>query len=533
MSSGVSALLQIGERTLFNNAQSIRIAGANIANVDAPGYSRRKPTITFERTTQMGAAANFGSGATISNVKRMTDQFLNKELLGRISDRASSESRDSLWTKVEEFFPLDGRGGIISTEMNNFTSALQDLAESPSDDSLRQRVVFAGSSLTDSINRTFKGIAGVQREGDNQIGYLVDDMNRLTGEIADLNSRISASEVAGQDNLSLRDSRDQTLRELAQFVSFDTVEQNDGTVTVSLSNGFALVNAGNARKIEFLDSPSFQPVGGYPPGMDGNPLRHLVFNFGDSTTRSDFDLTDIIAAGKGELSGLLSLRGTQAISDTSTFDTQGSLIDVAARVESVARHLLERFNESYMGNLADPNAPAVDMTGANPGPYALFSGATDDNANSLPDDLDPNVAYALRIGFGVQTPEKFAAAWDLDPGVGTSFGTGDAANIQQLLDMTKEVRNYNLGDFSANLRINGLIDETTSKVGSEKARSAADLEFDKDRETVVSELQASMSGVNLDEEFTKLINLQRQFQGASRLVKIGDELLASIVSILG
>lgn len=533
MTSGIGALLQIGERAIFNNSQAIRIVGANIANTNAPGYSRRKPNIVFDRSENIGTEANFGTGSNIENVMRMTDRYLNRELLSRLAATANSEVRTNFWSKVEEFFPMDNREGVISSEVTSFFSALEDLEESPADDSLRQRLIFAGSSLTDSINRTFRGIAGVQREADEQIGFLVEDVNRLSAEIADLNSRISSSEIAGQENLSMRDARDQTLRELAEFIDFDLIDQSDGSVTVALSNGFALVNGSTSRNIEFIDAPSFQPVGGYPPGLDGNPLRHLVFNFGDKTTRSDFDLTHVIAAGTGEIGGLLSLRGTQSVTDTSTFDTQGALLDVAARVESLARHFLERFNEAYMGELGNPAAPAVDLTGANPGPYGLFSGAADTNANNLPDDLSNNVAYALTIGFNISTPEQLAGAWDLDAGAGTQYAPGDASNLHQLIGLRSEVRAYNLGGFTANLKMDSLVDETVSAVGSQASRAQADYDFDRDRETVVSEMQASVSGVSLDEEFAELVQLQRLFEGSARMIRVGQELLESIVALLG
>jgi flagellar hook-associated protein 1 FlgK len=41
----------------------------------------------------------------------------------------------------------------------------------------------------------------------------------------------------------------------------------------------------------------------------------------------------------------------------------------------------------------------------------------------------------------------------------------------------------------------------------------------------------SLSGVNIDEETTNLIQFQRAFQAASRLIQVGDEMYQSVLAI--
>ena len=73
----------------------------------------------------------------------------------------------------------------------------------------------------------------------------------------------------------------------------------------------------------------------------------------------------------------------------------------------------------------------------------------------------------------------------------------------------------------------------TSQAGGLAARAADDAEIYSQRESQVRELQQSVSGVNLDEEFAKLINFQRGFEAAARMIRVGDELFSQILGLLG
>ena len=53
---------------------------------------------------------------------------------------------------------------------------------------------------------------------------------------------------------------------------------------------------------------------------------------------------------------------------------------------------------------------------------------------------------------------------------------------------------------------------------------------------VVSQLhnqQASTSGVNLDEELTKMLQYQRAYQAAARIINVQDDLVNRIINGLG
>lgn len=542
MSGSLGSLLNVSKSGLFAQTQAIRVTGANIANVNTTGYTRRVIQLQSSGSSNLEENA-YGTGVEVGQVRRSIDQFYNRQYWARISDRAAADVFNEVMGRAEANFSLDGETRTIGTELSEFFSAIADLQLNPSNIPLRQQIIDAGERLVESVRSTFDTLASLQREADSRIKAGVSEINRIAARIAELNTQIVASEVTAQQNLALRDQRDQLLTELSEQISYTTVERDDGAVMVNLANGFTLINGATAATLGYSYNPSFEPAGGYPPGLDGTPLGHIVYNFGDNATPSHIDITQTLAAGGGKIAGLLGVRGTQSITDTSTFDTSGALVASASRVEAIARDLLTRFNLSYLGADEDSvtgglQPSSFDLDGNSPDVYGLFSfdGASDDDGNGMPDDLDALGldSYARYIRFNISEPRELAAALDLDPADGaTDYATGDGSNLADLLALRDEQVNYSVGNFQAAATIEELYDLTASYVGGQKATAASNLEVYQDREAQLRELRSSVSGVNLDEEFANLISYQRAFEGSARIVRIGDQLMQEILALIG
>ena len=549
---GIGALLDLSRRSLNTQSVAIKVTGDNIANVNTEGYSRRRADLV---ATQASGAENLlvGTGVSVNGVIRVVDTFLNSALAGRVNDRAAASARSDLLSRAEEPFGLDEGPGHIGYEMGRFFAALQDLASNPSDIALRNQVLQFGDSLGRSINTAYNQIAALQREADTRIGDAVNEVNRLGSEIAGLNGEIATTETSGQQNLTLRDQRDLAFQRLSELVPVSSVEQSDGTINVSLPNGFALVNGTNVRSLGFVTNPSFAPPGGYPPGLDGGGLGHVVYDFDQTAGVDHVDLTQFIRSGGGTIGGLLATRGTQSATDSTPFDASGDLPEIASRIEAMARDLLTRFNVEYRGPDEDAaGTPAVvepssfGLDGSQPGVFGLFTfaGAADDgDGAATATDLAASgfSSFANRIQFGVTDPRALAAARDLDPVAGsTSFASGDASNLQGLLSQRSAVRpappaagSLVVGSYAMTSTIEQVYTETVSFAGGKAAAAKTDFTVAQAQEAQTREIQQSISGVNLDEEFAKLINFQRAFEASARLVRVGDELLSQVISLLG
>jgi len=564
----ITGILDVSRRSL--NAQSlvIRTLSDNITNVNTPGYSRRTAELVTTQATGTGNLLT-GTGVEVNRVTRAVDQFLNKEYLSRIADRSGEEVRNEYLSRAEQPFALEDSPGNIGHELTNFFASLGDLATSPADIALRTQLIQAGQTLTSSIRDAYNNTAALQREADNRIGELVTQVNTYTSQIAAINGQIVTAELGNQENLTLRDARDQLLRGLSELMPVQTLETSDGQIQVTLPNGFGLVNGNQANALTYTPSPD---SGTFPVGLDGTALGHIVYDYAPSVAGGQVDFTSLIAAGSGEIGALLRVRGVQATTNTTPFQAQGDLVQVASRIETIARDLVFRFNQVYRG-LAPPSTPtnplpagvyngdenpatvavfnpsSVDLNGAAPSIYSLFNipGLTDVNGDGLENDLSTNLTalnrsnFASQLAFGPTDERTLALAVDTDLTAGTSAtlagAPGDGTIAKRLYDLRTELINYGavygVNTSLSTSTVEDLYRQTATYVGGLGSKSNSDLSAYKDREEQVKELQASTSGVSLDEEFAKLINFQRAFEAAGRMVRVGDEMFQTVLGLLG
>ncbi len=548
MSAGIDSLLDISRRALGTQSQTVRVIGNNIANVNTEGYSRRRTEIVATRSVSLAGGA-YGTGANIHKVERMSDSFLLEEQYLRIQDRSYANVRKEFLSRAEGMFSVDSEKGRIGHELSEFFSTLEDLQADPSSIPLRSALIQQGESLTTSIKNTYTLLSDLQRESDRRLDVLVKDVNRLTGEIAELNSQIAESERGLQDNLTLRDEREERLRELSELISIQTVENSDGEILVTLTNGFGLVTGVRNNELEFVKDPSFEPATGYPHGLDGGELGFIVYDF-DKTDggKSHVNLTDVIAKGKGEISGVLSVRGIQKETDTSPFDASGDLVKIASHVEIISRDLLTRFNKAYLGEDEDLNplnghqASSGDLNSNSPGVYGLFNAESPISdtvtADGLPNDLLSNISYASQIIFNVSDPAKLAFSKDLDPTPSSSsYASGDGSILSDLLKEREKIVDYSVATYGiSHVEFTGTLEElydaSVTVVGGISAKANNQLIIAEDRETQINEAVSSLSGVSLDEELAQLINFQKAFQASARMVSVGDEMLTEILNLL-
>jgi len=529
MASGLNALLDMSRRSLSVQSQALRVIGNNITNANSPNYSRREIellNVNLGDTTE----SNFGYGVKIGAVTRSADKYLNYELLRRTSETSRYEVRDEILGRAEQTFALDGVTDTIGQGISDFYSALNDLAANPGSLALRSNVIEAGKYLVNNINQTYSSLTNLQREADNRISGLVTEVNQATKQVATLNKAIASAEGAGQDALALRDERDALLLSLSEKISFSVTEHSNGMVGLSLSNGFALVSGENSFELSFTQAPDF----GATTGFDGGPLGSIVYDFDKGNTAAgDMDLTMIIAAGGGELAGLLQVRGiaTDGGTQTDALNAVGDIPDMVKRIEAITRDLLTTFNSAYGGS-TNPDSLALDGT-THPGAYGLFSatGLTDVDGDGTPNEVNTppfdTMPLSGKLFFVVSNPQDLAAAQTAAP--------GDGQNIENLLSLRNQQRTITVGTinpFATNATLEERYTEVITFVGTIKQGASVDLAAADIRQGQLEELRSALSGVSIDEELAKLINFQRSYQAAARLVTTGDTLLAEILNLI-
>jgi flagellar hook-associated protein 1 FlgK len=530
--------------------------GNNIANVNTPGFSRR--IVNLETNYGRGTAEtgiSIGNGVRIGSVARQTDQFIEKLLRDALGSRGSTDVQNEFLGRIENLFSLSGNQQTIGSTLSAFFTSLNDLSANPSSIELRNNTLQRAGDLVNTIQQTFSSLASLQREADNRLATEIQTVNSITAQIAQINGQIKNieqgnSEVEASDE---RDQRDTLLGQLAEKISFTTIESSDGTVQISLANGISLVTGETSKSLDFTNSPSFA-AGNLPPALDGGVLSHVVYDYDPSSTgQAHVDLTQILKNGTGSVAGLLALRGYNADTNTTAFQGDGILVETASRVEALTRSLLTNFNQTYLGPdrdgaTAGHQPSSGDLDGNNPAVFGFFdfnfSGAKDRGVtpDGLPTtgDLDDIVANTTTRNFSSilsirpTNARQIAAARDTSSGppAAASYAPGDNSNLLALIDLKNTPQSLSAGNFSLTATYDQAYNESVTYIGNRK--SAADVAASVAGDNVVA-TQArrdSVSAVNLDEEFTRLISFQKAYQASAKMIKVADDLLTQVLQLL-
>ena len=554
MANFTSKILSSGISGINANQAKIATISNNIANVNTEGYARQDIDLEARSTLASGGGVNLGGGVDIGELQRKTSSFLERILRDAKGGLERYTVEEQFLERLEPLFSLTDEFNSIGSTMNQFFQSLDDLSVNPESIELRANVLQRAQDMVDSISNTYSSLGNLQDEADSRIEVELNTINSITAEIANLNGLIQAREASGGLAPGERDQRDLLLGKLAEKISFDVTEVNDGVVNITLPTGFALVNGTSSNDLEFVRAPSFD-VGGVPPSLSGQTLGHIVYDYSNGAGTGHIELTDVIAAGDGILGGLLAVRGyvdTTNPANTSAFDANGMLVEAASRVEALARFFMVDFNTEYLGPDQDTSTAfhdpsAGDLNGNPPAVFGLFTvaGVTDADADGLPEGTDLTASgldnFASGLSLTITNPAALAAGrsatgagavpYSVPQGDNTNILSSDSTNpgvsALQRLDATLAVGSYALSSTPGEA-----YDELVSVIGSRRNSARVNLAVSEANVDTAQQRRDEVSAVSLDEEFTNLISFQRAFEASSRILRIADELLENIVSLI-
>ncbi|MBT8124826.1 MAG: flagellar hook-associated protein FlgK [Gammaproteobacteria bacterium] len=278
--------LQVFQRALATTSN-------NVANVGTEGYTRQRVDITTRPSQRFGDGF-FGSGARVSSVQRIEDQFLNARVQSSSSDVARLDSYLSLVNRVENL--VSGSQGGLDSALQNFFNSLQDLSNDPASIPARQVVLSNSDTLVARFKDLDASYNDINREINTRLRGDINDINSLTSGIADLNKAIveAKATTSGQGVPNdLVDQRNVLVGRLSERLAVNTVELSDGSINVFVGGGESVVIGSLSRQLSAINDPA-------------NPGELRV---GIEVGSSAFDITDKITGGS--VSGLLDFRSEQ------------------------------------------------------------------------------------------------------------------------------------------------------------------------------------------------------------------------------
>ncbi|MDF8334267.1 flagellar hook-associated protein FlgK [Novosphingobium cyanobacteriorum] len=276
-----SDLLSIGASGAKAARIALDVTGQNIANASSEGYIRRTAKMTEVASTgYQGAVRDVSlSGVRISGVIRNADAFRQAEVRRTGSDTARASTEVTGLSSVEAAL----ENSNVYSAITGFEGALQKLKEDTTSPSLRASVIEAARTMTDTFQIASQQIDAVGTGLRFNAADGVDQINRIAGELARTNLRLSRAADASSDQTALLDQRDKLLNDLSQYADITTTFASDGTVAVTIGGGSAptLVQGGDTYALAMTTSSSTDPtldgmvtfdVGGAPVTLSGGSL---------------------------------------------------------------------------------------------------------------------------------------------------------------------------------------------------------------------------------------------------------------------
>lgn len=249
----MAGLIGIGLTGVLSHQSALNTTGNNITNANTEGYSRQE--VVFDTMEgQRTGVGTVGSGVTITNIRRLADDYLVQQVREDTSLYGEQEALNTELSRLDNLLGGDTTG--LSDALNNFFASLQNAAEDPTSLPQRQMVLSEAQQIVNRFQSLNQELVQQRESVKTQMQQGVEDANTLLQSIADLNLAISESPglAQGLEPNELLDQRDEKLRQLAELVSIKVSDADGSQVNVSLTNGMALVVGSNAAELGTRES---------------------------------------------------------------------------------------------------------------------------------------------------------------------------------------------------------------------------------------------------------------------------------------
>jgi flagellar hook-associated protein 1 len=286
LSTGVTGLLafQTALDTISNN----------ISNVNTPGYSEE----TANLVTNPASPTNngwIGNGVSVSNVTRSYSNYLDAQTQSATSSYNQFNTVSGLAASINNMFSDPSTG--LSATLQNFSEAIQSMANAPSQSSSRQAVLNQAQAVISQFQSYQSDLNQLGGQVNTQIQSEASTISSLASNIASLNQNITAAENngSGQTPNTLLDQRNNLIDQLSQDIGVSTVTQSDGSISVFIGSGQALVVGTQAATLSTT-----------PDQFNSGQLDVSL-----SSSTATTDVTSQLTGGS--LGGLLQFRSQQLI----------------------------------------------------------------------------------------------------------------------------------------------------------------------------------------------------------------------------
>ncbi|RXT35489.1 flagellar hook-associated protein FlgK [Bradyrhizobium betae] len=464
----------------------------NIAGAGATGYSRK-----------IAVLDNLpGAGVYVAAIQRAASSGLYDNVLVATSSSAKQNAIYDGLQKIASATVDDTELDQSPTaQLNALKKALQQYANAPDNTTLAQAAVTSAKDMATALNQATQAVQSVREGADADMKVSVQNINQLLSQFQSVNTAIVKGTIAGDDITDFLDQRDSIVSKLSQELGVSMSLRPNGDAALYTDSGAVLFDK-TARTVSFAATDI------YTAGTTGN----AVYVDGVPVTGAN----SVMPLKSGKLAGLAQLRDK----DTVTYQSQ---------LDEVARGLINTFRESDQTAAALPDVPGLFTY---PGAPAMPASAT----------VSVGLAGLISVAASVDPAQggnpnllrDGAISGNVAYRYNTAGNGGYSARLQQLIGGMDAAQPF---DATTQGKPSGSLIDFASSSASwiENQRKTADsnVTYQKtllDRSTAAL---SNVSGVNMDDEMSLMLQVERTYSASSKIISTVDQMLQSLLAAVG
>jgi len=562
----------IGLSALRAQQLTLSVQGNNLANASTPGYHRQVAGLASRAPLRDGNLS-IGAGVDVTDVQRLQTTAIETSLLRNSSEAGYSQQTLSVAKQVESL--LTPSDASIHASLSNFFNRLEKVANSPQDQTVRQEFLTSATELMNGFNSFDQQLTSLARDVSLNLNDAVKQVNQHVKDIAQLNADIYRARTLGLTPNELLDRRDQIASQLSEYVEVDNVTTANGHEQTLIAGGQVTIGIlpVTFRVVQDANSKTGIAVNGLSTAttLNSGSLAAMTTALNETIPEFQSRLHDLARgivqavdqqhaqgiSARGPATVLVGNRGVKDVTlplarsnpafPVNYGDLSVTVTDTATGVRSTEKITINPDSDSLQDIAARLSAvsgvtASIDVARntllitAHSGRTIDFAGRSDNpsdtSINNRPDETGILAALGISSLFEGSDPGTLKVRREISENpdqlaISMSGHPGDGRNMAALASM-RDVRFDALGgrtfteemaDVTAE---SGLQVQTSGSQNTQLQAFRQRLETDRD----------AVSGVDINEEILQMMQTQRAYQAAAKLISTADQMLTELFQLV-
>ncbi|WP_323993148.1 flagellar hook-associated protein FlgK [Nguyenibacter sp. L1] len=504
----------------------LSVTSQNVSNSGTAGYVSETATISSD------VPGGLRNGVRIGATQLSINQALQSALYGQNAQVASYSTMSNSLAAVSAVQGStssdSGSTNTLSDDLGNVQNALTELTANPLDSASQSTVISNAQSLTTAIHTLSTTYASQRQTAQDNVASTVSSVNSDLTQIGVLSKQIMNLKAIGSDTADLENQRLGIMSDLSSQLSVTFSTTANGDMIVRTADGTELPT--RPDQIGGNDSSETLPSSTWPLSTsDATVTSGMYYAAGNAGST----IPGIMLAGTDVTAHLTG--GTLGANITLRDDTYPQM---QAQLDSFSYTLINRFNNAGL---------------------SLFTNGTDATGTTVPQSSNPtqetpNGIVGLSSAIGVSriyadTPSLLTTTTNGTTGATT---TGDTTIITNVLSQAFGTDSNDVSQsaglaapssglgpdgsqstgYNGNQGLLALATTLTSAQGATISTASDNLTSATSVQTTLQTSVSNVSGVNVDDEMSKVVALQNAYTANAKVVSAVQSMFTALLDAI-